>query len=69
MCRKISDVKGETCDRPMEICLQFGGAGHLYVDIRFQYVLDAGAVFPDVILDRHDELGTFKETIIIGCGK
>lgn len=22
MCRKISDVKGEPCDRPMEVCLQ-----------------------------------------------
>ena len=31
MCRKISKVKGEPCDRPMEVCLQFGGASHLYV--------------------------------------
>lgn len=32
MCRKISKVKGEPCDRPMEVCLQFGGASHLYVN-------------------------------------
>ena len=32
MCRKISDVKGEPCDRPMEVCLQFNAATHLYVD-------------------------------------
>lgn len=32
MCRKISDVKGGTCDRPLEVCLQFGGAAHLYLD-------------------------------------
>ena len=32
MCRKISDVKGEPCDRPLEVCLQFDGATHLYVD-------------------------------------
>ncbi|MBW2613519.1 MAG: 4Fe-4S binding protein [Deltaproteobacteria bacterium] len=31
MCRKISEVRGEPCDRPMEVCLQFGGATHLYV--------------------------------------
>lgn len=32
MCRKISDVKETPCDRPMEVCLQFGGATHYYVD-------------------------------------
>lgn len=32
MCRKISEVKGEPCGRPMEVCLQFGGASHFYVD-------------------------------------
>ena len=32
MCRKISKVKGEPCDRPMEICLQFDGASHFYVN-------------------------------------
>jgi len=32
MCRKISQVKGEPCDRPMEVCLQLGGAAHLYID-------------------------------------
>jgi electron transport complex protein RnfB len=32
MCRKISTVKGEPCNRPMEVCLQFGGASHLYVN-------------------------------------
>ena len=32
MCRKISKVKGEPCDRPVEVCLQFGGASHLYVN-------------------------------------
>ncbi|MBU2546845.1 MAG: 4Fe-4S binding protein [Proteobacteria bacterium] len=32
MCRKISEVKGQPCDRPLEVCLQFGGATHFYVD-------------------------------------
>lgn len=32
MCRKISKVKGEPCNRPMEVCLQFDGATHFYVD-------------------------------------
>ena len=32
MCRKINDVKGEPCGRPMEVCLQFGGATHFYVE-------------------------------------
>jgi electron transport complex protein RnfB len=32
MCRKIKEVKGEPCGRPMEVCLQFGGARHFYVD-------------------------------------
>lgn len=32
MCRKMSEVKGEPCDRPMEVCLQFGGGTHFYVD-------------------------------------
>lgn len=32
MCRKISEVKGERCDRPLEVCLQFDGATHIYVD-------------------------------------
>ncbi len=29
MCRKISDVKGEPCDRPLEICLQSGEGTHI----------------------------------------
>lgn len=32
MCRKMSKIKGEPCDRPLEVCLQFGGASHLYVN-------------------------------------
>lgn len=32
MCRRMSEVKGEPCDRPMEVCLQFGGASRFYVD-------------------------------------
>ncbi len=32
MCRKIKEVKGESCGRPMEVCLQFGAATHYYVD-------------------------------------
>jgi len=32
MCRKMSEVKGEPCDRPMEVCLQLGGAARLYMD-------------------------------------
>lgn len=32
MCRKISQVKGQPCDRPLELCLQFDGASHYYVD-------------------------------------
>ena len=32
MCRKVSEVKGEPCDRPLEVCLQFGGASRFYVD-------------------------------------
>ena len=32
MCRKITETKGETCAHPMEVCLQFGGASHFYVD-------------------------------------
>ena len=32
MCRKLSAVKGEPCDRPLEVCLQFGAATHFYVD-------------------------------------
>ena len=32
MCRRITEVKGEPCGRPMEVCLQFGGATHFYVD-------------------------------------
>lgn len=32
MCRKIGEIKGEACNRPMEVCLQFGAATHIYVD-------------------------------------
>ncbi len=32
MCRKISEVREEPCDRPLENCLQFGSNAHLYVD-------------------------------------
>ena len=32
MCRKINEVKGDPCGRPMETCLQFGGASHFYVE-------------------------------------
>ncbi|MBW2369674.1 MAG: 4Fe-4S binding protein, partial [Deltaproteobacteria bacterium] len=33
MCRKMSDVKGTSCDRPVEVCLQMDGAAHLYMDM------------------------------------
>jgi H+/Na+-translocating ferredoxin:NAD+ oxidoreductase subunit B len=32
MCRRIKEVKGEPCGRPMEVCFQFGGASHFYID-------------------------------------
>jgi hypothetical protein len=32
MCRKTTEVKGAPCGRPMELCLQFCGASHFYVD-------------------------------------
>ena len=32
MCRKINEVKGAPCGRPVETCLQFGGASHFYVE-------------------------------------
>ena len=40
MCRKISEVRGEPCDRPMEVCLQFDGAAHLYVGNGFGRRID-----------------------------
>lgn len=40
MCRKIKLVKGEPCDRPVETCLQFGGASHYYVENGFGRRID-----------------------------
>ena len=40
MCRKMSDVKGEPCDRPMEVCLQFGGGTRFYVENGFARLID-----------------------------
>ena len=33
MCRKISQVKDEPCDRPLETCFQFNSATHIHVDM------------------------------------
>lgn len=32
MCRKISQIKGQACERPLETCLQFGAATHYFVE-------------------------------------
>jgi electron transport complex protein RnfB len=40
ICRKMSKVKGEPCDRPLEVCLQFGGVSHYYVDNGFGRRID-----------------------------
>jgi electron transport complex protein RnfB len=32
MCRKMKDVMGRSCDRPKEVCFQFGGATHFMVE-------------------------------------
>jgi electron transport complex protein RnfB len=32
VCRQEKDVMGHGCDHPKEVCFQFGGAAHFYVD-------------------------------------
>lgn len=32
MCKKKNQVKGDPCKRPMEVCLQFGGLTHYFVE-------------------------------------
>jgi ferredoxin len=32
VCRQTKDIVGEGCDHPKEVCFQFGGAAHFYID-------------------------------------